>query len=129
MSSQLSLFYEGSTPEIGMKFRTGTSTYLNIDNFLELYVYILDASKNTLVRYSKAGVEVDGNEFNQLIKVDEYNYKFYIESDITKDLGNQELYSEINIIRTNAELSDDKSKETIRFRLINMKETNIDELS
>lgn len=128
MACQITLYYEGSNPEIGMKFKTG-GTYLNIDDFIELYVYILDASKNTLVRYSKAGDEIDGNEFNELIKVDEYEYKFYIESEITKDLGNQDLYGEINIIRTNTELSDNKSKETIRFKLIRMNETNIDELS
>lgn len=126
---QLAQFWEGSNPKIKIKHNLGSGVYENLDDLLELYVYILDGANNTLARYSKAGTEVGGNTFIALIKESAYEYKAILTSALTKTLGTQNLKGEINFVRTDAELATGKSNYPIRFTLLAMNSSNIKELT
>lgn len=129
MATQLAQFWEGSNPKIKIKHNLGSGVYENLEDILELYVYILDAAGNTIARYSKAGTAIGGNTFIALIKESVYEYKVILTSTLTKTLGTQNLQCEINPARNDSELVSGISDYPVRFTLLKMIGSNIKEIT
>ena len=113
--------YDGSTLTASIKAKRDGS-YIDIDNLTELYVYVVDANKNVLGRYSKAGGTVNGYTFTALTRIDAETYEAVLSGAVTKLLENQILYIEINVNESGV-------RSVGKSELIQMLDTVIKELS
>jgi hypothetical protein len=123
--TQIAQIGSGSTPKITIKHNLGSDVYENLDNLIELYFYILDASEQVIARYSKSGTEINGNTYIALLKEDEYTYKALLTSTILKALSTQELYGEVYFKRTDTDFTDNQGKADVRFKLLKLNKTVI----
>lgn len=128
--TQLERFKPGADISIDLIVEISAGVNIDIDNLVELYVYIVDSAGTTVARFSKAGVVVDDHEFTALIRTNAELYYFIIDSSITKHFQPQTFYMEINMFETNADLIDNtyNSIEKVKLFVID-EDANIKELS
>lgn len=121
--------YLGIDLEVQIKLRISTGVYVNIDNLTELIVFINEENGNIIKRFSKAGVTINGESYTSLTKVDEYTYKLWVDSAVTKIIREQTLRMEINMIQSEAELTDGKLNMIGSFDLIKLLDNQIKKVS
>jgi hypothetical protein len=93
--------YEGDDIEVNVEILDENGDAISIDDLLELYVYIIQKPRHSIeAKYSKAGT----GDYIALIKVTATKYKLWIPADISEDIPGGDLWIEINIAETQAEL-------------------------
>jgi hypothetical protein len=88
--------YQGEDIKIFFRIKDQNGNYLNIDDIDDLYIYIIDTRGTKILELEKT----------DCIKDDEYLYHFWIESTLSKSIQKGDLTMQVNVIQSDAELTD-----------------------
>ena len=113
--------YQGDDLEVNIEVLDG-GVAMDIDALKELYVYIIQSDTEKIeAKYSKAGA----GDHIALTKVTATMYKFWIDSSITSATKGGDLNIEVNVVESEAELTDGDKNSIAKEKLIQLNTSQI----